>query len=107
MIEKVNIPLHFSNFHTSGSTSVFLVESIFYDVYLCLLLQFQQKRGTPMTTSSATVPDAWGRELSTMAERYATGKALRGKVPHSSHAAWAPDPERPDPIGLLEKANQT
>jgi uncharacterized protein (DUF2252 family) len=60
-----------------------------------------------MTTSSPTVPDAWSRHLSTRAERYAAGKALRGKAPHASHAAWSPDPERPDPISLLEKANET
>ncbi|HEY6409504.1 MAG TPA: DUF2252 domain-containing protein [Ktedonobacteraceae bacterium] len=59
-----------------------------------------------MTTSSPTIPDAWSRELPTRAERYAAGKALRGKAPYSSHAAWSPDPERPDPIDLLEKANE-
>ena len=29
------------------------------------------------------------------------GKALRDRVPRSSHAAWTPPPDRPDPIALL------
>ena len=60
-----------------------------------------------MTTNSPTIPESWGRELHTRAERYAAGKALRKKVPRSSHAEWSTDPERPDPISLLEKANET
>ena len=59
------------------------------------------------TTPSPTVPDVWNRELSTRAERYAAGKALRDKAPRSSHAEWKPDPKRPDPISLLEEANTT
>jgi uncharacterized protein (DUF2252 family) len=59
------------------------------------------------TTTSPTIPDEWDRRLSTRAERYAAGKALRASVPRSSHAGWAPDPQRPDPISLLEEANKT
>src|SRR2546421_10400910 len=59
------------------------------------------------TTAPSTVPDEWTRDLTTRAERYAAGKALRSKAPRSSHAEWAPDPERPDPISLLEEANKT
>jgi uncharacterized protein (DUF2252 family) len=59
------------------------------------------------TTTPPTVPGEWDRRLTSQAERYATGKALRSKAPRSSHAAWAPDPQRPDPISLLEKANST
>ena len=59
------------------------------------------------TPTSPTVPEAWSRELSTRTERYAAGKALRDRVPHSSHGAWSPDPERPDPISLLEKVKET
>jgi uncharacterized protein (DUF2252 family) len=40
-------------------------------------------------------------------ERYAAGKALRISVPRSSHAEWAPDSKRPDPISILEEANET
>jgi uncharacterized protein (DUF2252 family) len=58
-------------------------------------------------TTPTTVPDEWDRHLNSRVERYAAGKALRGKAPRSSHAEWAPDPERPDPISLLEQANST
>src|SRR5260370_1842946 len=62
---------------------------------------------TTNTTTASSIPGEWTRDLSTRAERYAAGKALRSKAPRSSHAEWAPDPERPDPISLLEEANQT
>jgi uncharacterized protein (DUF2252 family) len=38
-------------------------------------------------------------------ERLRAGKALREKVPRSSHAAWTPPARRPDPIELLKKAD--
>ncbi|HXY47142.1 MAG TPA: DUF2252 domain-containing protein [Thermoplasmata archaeon] len=38
-------------------------------------------------------------------ERYRSGKALRAKIPRSSHASWNPPRDRPDPIGLLETSN--
>jgi len=59
------------------------------------------------TTSLSSVPGEWDRSLSSRAERYAAGKALRANAPRSSHAQWAPDPERPDPISLLEESNKT
>jgi len=59
------------------------------------------------TTTPSTIPGEWTRDLTSRAERYAAGKALRSKAPRSSHAEWAPDPERPDPISLLEEANKT
>src|SRR6266849_7967714 len=62
---------------------------------------------TTNTTTSSSVPTEWTRDLSTRAERYAAGKALRSKAPRSSHAEWAPDPERPDPISMLEESNRT
>ena len=37
------------------------------------------------------------------AARAARGKAARTQVPRSSHAAFEPAPDRPDPIGLLER----
>jgi hypothetical protein len=45
--------------------------------------------------------------MTTQAERYAAGKALRAKAPLASHAEWSPDPERPHPISILEEANKT
>ncbi len=35
---------------------------------------------------SSTVPGEWDRRLTSRAERYAAGKALRSKAPRSSHA---------------------
>ncbi len=59
------------------------------------------------TTNPSSIPTEWDRNLTTRAERYAAGKARRSEVPRSSHAEWAPDPERPDPISILEEANKT
>ena len=62
-----------------------------------------------MTTAPTptTVPDEWDRRLTSRVERYAAGKALRSRAPRSSHAEWAPDSKRPDPISMLEEANKT
>ena len=43
----------------------------------------------------------------TVADRRATGKALRKNVPRTSHAEWSPATDRPDPISLLEEQNRT
>ncbi|HET9921369.1 MAG TPA: DUF2252 domain-containing protein [Ktedonobacteraceae bacterium] len=43
----------------------------------------------------------------TLAERRAAGKALRAKVPRSSHAVWTPAADRPDPLSLLEEQNRS
>jgi len=59
------------------------------------------------TTTPSTESGGWDVSLTSRAERSAAGKALRSKTPRSSHAAWSPDPERPDPISLLEEANKT
>jgi uncharacterized protein (DUF2252 family) len=59
------------------------------------------------TTTPTTVPDEWDRRLASRVERYAAGKALRSKASRASHAKWEPDPERPDPISMLEEANKT
>jgi uncharacterized protein (DUF2252 family) len=37
------------------------------------------------------------------AERAARGRAARQRAPRSSHGDWRPDPDRPDPVGLLEE----
>jgi uncharacterized protein (DUF2252 family) len=39
---------------------------------------------------------------STYRQRRERGRAVRQRTPRSSHAAWAPAPERPDPVDLLE-----
>ena len=38
-------------------------------------------------------------------ERLAIGKALRDQVPRADHARFAKNPDRPDPIGILEQQN--
>ncbi|HEY6409315.1 MAG TPA: hypothetical protein VIY29_17785 [Ktedonobacteraceae bacterium] len=38
-------------------------------------------------TTPSTMSEEWDRRLTSRAERYAAGKALRSKAPHSSHAA--------------------
>ncbi len=38
-------------------------------------------------------------------ERKAYGKSLREATPRSSHAAWSPKRDRPDPVGLIESQN--
>ncbi|MGW6174380.1 DUF2252 domain-containing protein [Arthrobacter sp. NPDC055138] len=40
-------------------------------------------------------------------ERAAQGKECRQKTPVASHTGWVPAADRPDPIALLEKQNQT
>lgn len=43
----------------------------------------------------------------TLAEGRAAGRELRKRVPRSSHAAWSPAADRPDPIGLLEEQDRS
>ena len=43
----------------------------------------------------------------TPAERAARGKAARGELPRSAHAAWEPGPRRRDPVDLLEEQART
>ena len=45
--------------------------------------------------------------IGTVAGRRDAGKALRKKVPRSSHANWSPAADRPDPVSLLEEQNRT
>jgi uncharacterized protein (DUF2252 family) len=42
----------------------------------------------------------------TVEERRALGKSRREEVPRRSHGEWAPGPDRPDPIQLLEEQNE-
>jgi uncharacterized protein (DUF2252 family) len=43
----------------------------------------------------------------TVQERVESGKAARTACPRSSHAAWDPPGNRPDPVGLLEEQANT
>jgi len=40
-------------------------------------------------------------------ERRAKGKGARQQAPLADHAGWAPSPDRPDPVALLEAQNLT
>ncbi|HEV2970412.1 MAG TPA: DUF2252 domain-containing protein [Pirellulales bacterium] len=40
-----------------------------------------------------------------LVERLAQGKALRQRVPRTSHAQWSKSPDRPDPIEMLEQTS--
>ncbi len=57
--------------------------------------------------ASSAVPSADGvtapAESMTPAERAAAGKAARAQAPRSSHADWAPQNGREDPVVLLER----
>ena len=46
-------------------------------------------------------------EALTPSERQAAGKAARRKTPRSSHAAWEPQSDRPDPVKTLERQDET
>ena len=43
----------------------------------------------------------------TLADRRAAGRAIRNRVPRSSHAAWVPAADRSDPLSLLEEQNRS
>ncbi len=43
----------------------------------------------------------------TVRERAAAGKRARAEAPRSSHGAWEPPPDRPDPIQILERQAET
>jgi uncharacterized protein (DUF2252 family) len=53
-------------------------------------------------TSTDTIERPESAAGSSPEERAAAGKAARAKVPRSSHAAWDPATDRPDPVELLE-----
>jgi len=43
----------------------------------------------------------------TREQRAAAGRAVRQLVPRSSHGEWSPDPQRPDPVELLQEQAST
>jgi uncharacterized protein (DUF2252 family) len=57
------------------------------------------------TTGARIAPfaSAWRRAHLTVDQRVARGRAARAQAPRSSHGAWAPAPDRPDPVALLEE----
>ena len=57
--------------------------------------------------NSAIIPYLKEQQVLTPDERRAAGKALRNIIPRSSHAAWSPAPDRPDPVSLLKESDST
>src|SRR6266702_8801550 len=57
--------------------------------------------------NSAIIPYLKEHQVLTPDERRAAGKALLNIIPRSSHAAWSPAPDRPDPVSLLEESDST
>ncbi|HYA58479.1 MAG TPA: DUF2252 domain-containing protein [Thermoplasmata archaeon] len=51
-------------------------------------------------------PPRRARPFRSRAARYRAGKALRHKVPRSSHAHWRPSKDRPDVVELLQVADR-
>ena len=62
---------------------------------------------TPASPGDETTPRAfassWRRERLTVEERVARGLAARKAAPRSSHRAFEPATDRPDPVALLEE----
>ena len=56
-----------------------------------------RRRTPPPTTRPVAARDV------PAADRAASGRARRSETPRSSHAAWEPRADRPDPIALLEE----
>ncbi len=67
--------------------------------------------GNAGVTAGASLPGAnstgEGDSLGTIRQREGRGRALRKQTPRSSHAAWSPPTDRPDPIALLEEQGKT
>jgi uncharacterized protein (DUF2252 family) len=51
--------------------------------------------------------DEFTKDRPSLAERLEAGRTLRKSVPRSAHSAYAPDPQRPDPVAVLIEQNKT
>jgi hypothetical protein len=54
------------------------------------------------TEQEPNLSPAFARATASYQKRHERGREARRTVPRSSHAGWAPGPDRLDPIGLLE-----
>ena len=63
----------------------------------------QTSRAGTTHAAASTFASAWRRAHLTVDERVARGRDARKQAPRSSHGRWAPAPDRPDPIALLEE----
>jgi uncharacterized protein (DUF2252 family) len=59
------------------------------------------------TMTARPFASTWRREHLTVAERVARGQAARQAAPRSSHGAFSPAADRPDPVALLEEQGVT
>ncbi len=64
------------------------------------------KKKTQKTESAAANKDVQPIVFRSRAESLAAGKALREKVPRSSHAGWNAPAKRRDPVDILEESNK-
>ena len=55
----------------------------------------------PPTMTTMEIVRETGRNAPSIADRMAEGRAIRQNVPRSSHAAWTPPADRPNPLDLL------
>jgi uncharacterized protein (DUF2252 family) len=46
------------------------------------------------------------RDQGTVESWHSIGKAARKKLPHEAHAYWAPEPDRPDPLDIIDATNE-
>jgi uncharacterized protein (DUF2252 family) len=65
------------------------------------------KTKTPASGSAPRSTPARKSALPSPEDRVARGKDARSEVPRSSHGAWEPAADRPDPIKLLEEQAKT
>jgi uncharacterized protein (DUF2252 family) len=65
------------------------------------------KTKTPTSGSAPRSTPARKSTLPSPEDRVARGKDARSEVPRSSHGAWEPAADRPDPIKLLEEQAET
>jgi len=67
----------------------------------------QTYRRLHASTGETELVETFMANRPSFAERLAAGKALREKVPRSSHAEYKARDDRPDPVSILEKQNET
>ncbi len=70
----------------------------------------KESESAPAPRESRVLPPSQDGQIPsrmTVAERQARGRALRDQVPLDIQAAWAPPPDRPSPIDLLESQAKT
>jgi uncharacterized protein (DUF2252 family) len=56
---------------------------------------------------TAPFASAWRRAHLSVDQRKARGKDARATAPRTSHGNWAPSPDRPDPVSLLQEQAAT